>query len=145
MVLLLKNKVTSGMNKKNAISSPQKIRFHDRYWSPELLLLSNNEWFLDKSWKYIWFKYENKIYNLRWKHCWWLENWVIRDLQWYSVAFRKWANDGVSPLFPMPWLPPQIWFIRLAPLKPQRMAQKQKPLKRFWWSSLSPLTLFNHE
>jgi len=128
----------------NRVVQNQNIRFYDRYWSPEILYIRNNSWFLSKNKVYLGFLDWNKIYDSLWNHCWWIENWVIRDLNWYSVAFMKWAKDPISPIFPIPRLAPLIWVIPIPPIKPLRKLPKFKPIKRFWRSLLSPLTLFTN-
>ena len=122
-----------------------RIRFYDRYWSAEILFLTDNNRFIDKQLNYIWFYEDGKIYNRSWKFCWWLENWVMRDGQWYTVAFENGANDWISPLFPIPWIPPHIWFIPMAPQKPIKHPWFQLKFRKYGWSALSPLTVFKNE
>jgi hypothetical protein len=139
------NKITTLTKQKNSNPSNVNIRFYDRYWSAEILYISNNGRFISKQRVYLWFLENWKIYNRKWRQCWWLSNWVIRDKQWYTVAFKKWANDWISPLFPIPWLPPYIWYIPIAPQKPIKYPWVQYPFKRYGWSTLSPLTIFENE
>jgi hypothetical protein len=119
------------------------IWFFDRYGTPTIILTKNLR-FLDRYGNNLGYVYDkNKIYNYQGRHCGWIESMLIRDLQGQTVSFCYISNDSPSPIFPIPQIPPIPHIPKIPPIPRIPQISKIKPIKKFGWSNLLPLELFN--
>lgn len=114
---------------------------YDRYWEPKIRQFEN--WNLVSfQGVHVWFIYENKLYNYKWKHVWWIEGWILRDLRGLCVWFWKHVTDNWHPLLPIKQIPPIPSIVQIPPIKPIREIPRIKPIKSLQWSDHEPLDLF---
>lgn len=119
-----------------------KIWFHNRYGEAKLTLDSKQR-FIDKHGMHLGYIYDgNKIYNYDGKHCGWIENYVIRDLEGRVAGYCEISNDSPVPFFPFRQFEPFQHFIKFEPSKSTREYARYKPFKSFGWSNTSLIDLF---
>ena len=68
---------------------------------------------------------------------------LIRDSSGTSVSFCEKSNDFPSPIFPIRQIPPIPRIPKIPPIPRIPQIPRIKPIKRFGWSPLSPIELFN--
>lgn len=130
----------SNLNNNNYNRSAE-IWFYDRYGVPEILFLLDNR-FVDKQGNNLGYAENDKIYNYHGRHCGWIENGVIRDVDGYCVAFSDGADDFPTPIFPIPRIPPIPRYPRIPPIPRIPQIPRIPPVKKFAWSSATPVKLF---
>ena len=114
---------------------------YNRYWEPTLRQFDNNN-LVDFKWRHIGFIYENKLYNYKGHHVWWLEWGIMRDLRGNCVGFGKNPTDWHRPLLPIKQIPSIPSIVEISPIKPIRRVPYIKPIKKFQWSDFEPIGLF---
>lgn len=107
--------------------------YYNRYWKPLLRHLNDGRlvWFNGKNYFFL---DEDAIYTYAWKHVWWLEGWIIRDLSWSVLAFGENVTDSPKPFLPFRQFKPFPSFVEFEPFRPFKEFKKFKPLKNFYWS-----------
>src|SRR3989344_3231398 len=116
--------------------------FFNRYGEAQIIL-DNQGKFVDRQGNNLgYIRNGNLLYNYYGKHCGWIEGYVVRDLYGLVVGFSQSSNDFPIPIFPIPQIPPIPAIPQIPPIPAIPQIPYLKPIKKFGWSSLNPVTLF---